>query len=138
MQREIVEIQRYIASHPEASTSIDRRIKISTDSHSRTSIDEATPIDRGKLVTKVTSDISDTINHEEELSDDTYATLVRHHFKLECLQDRLQKIENTTATMKYKWRRGDEAIRDFTGTWFNKSREEIETCLPASTCFPHY
>ena len=31
MQREIVEIQRYIASHPEASTSIDRHIKISTN-----------------------------------------------------------------------------------------------------------
>ncbi|KAF2561252.1 hypothetical protein F2Q70_00017250 [Brassica cretica] len=76
--------------------------------------------------------MSDTINHEEELSDDTYATLLRHQFKLECLGDRLQKIENTTLTMKEKWRRGDEAMRDFTSTWFNKSREEMETFFPAS------
>ncbi|KAF2609685.1 hypothetical protein F2Q70_00011768 [Brassica cretica] len=38
--------------------------------------------------------------------------------------DKLQKIENTTATMKDKWRRGDEAIRDFTAS--------IEKRLPAS------
>ncbi|KAF3588342.1 hypothetical protein F2Q69_00029393 [Brassica cretica] len=66
--REIVEIQRYSTSHPEASTSINRGIQIS--------INEATPTDRGQLVTK--------------------------------------KIENTTATMKDKWRRGGEAMRDFT------------------------
>ena len=65
----------------------------------------------------------DTINYGEEISDDTYATLVRHQFELECLGGRLQKIENTTATMKDKWRRGDEAMRDFTGTCFNKSKE---------------
>ena len=61
-----------------------------------------------------------------------------HQFKLECLGDRLQKIENVTATMNDKWRRGDKAMRDFIGTWFNKSREEMETCFPASTSFPHY
>ncbi|KAF3534151.1 hypothetical protein DY000_02039935 [Brassica cretica] len=33
MQREIAEIQKYIASRPEASTSIDRRINKSTDNH---------------------------------------------------------------------------------------------------------
>ncbi|CDY26325.1 BnaA03g60010D [Brassica napus] len=40
--------------------------------------------------------------------------------------------------MNEKWRRGDETMRDFTGTWFNKSIEEMETCFPTSTCFPHY
>ena len=118
-----MEIKRYITSRPEASTSIDRYIIISTDSYSRTSIDEAIPIDRGELVTKVTSDMFDTINHGEEISDDTYATIVRHQFKLQCLADRLKKIENITATLKDKWRRGDEPMRDITGTWFNKSRE---------------
>ncbi|KAF3554488.1 hypothetical protein F2Q69_00015749 [Brassica cretica] len=91
-----------------------RGIKISTDSHRRTSIDEAIPTEQGQLVTKVTSNMSDTINHDEEISDDTYTTLVRHQFELECLGDRLQKIENTTATMKDKWHRGYEAIKDFT------------------------
>ena len=115
-----MEIQRYITNRPETSTSIDKYIIISTDSYSRTSIDEAIPIDRGELVT---SDMSDKINHGEEISDDTYATIVRHQFKLQCLADRLKKIENITATLKDKWRRGDEPMRDITGTWFNKSRE---------------
>ncbi|KAF3573114.1 hypothetical protein F2Q69_00058964 [Brassica cretica] len=39
---------------------------------------------------------------------------MRHRFNLESLGDRFQKIENTTATMKKIWRRGDEAMRDFT------------------------
>ncbi|KAF3597055.1 hypothetical protein DY000_02020039 [Brassica cretica] len=60
--------------------------------------------------------MSDTHNHGEDISADTYATLMRHQFNLESLGDRLQKIENTTATMKDIWRRGDEAMRDFTGT----------------------
>ncbi|KAF3553673.1 hypothetical protein F2Q69_00013629 [Brassica cretica] len=62
----------------------------------------------------VKSDMSDTHNHGEEISADTYATLMRHQFNLESLGDRLQKIENTIASMKDKWRRGYEAMRDFT------------------------
>ncbi|KAF3535506.1 hypothetical protein F2Q69_00023237 [Brassica cretica] len=58
--------------------------------------------------------MSDTHNQGEAISADTYATLRRHQFNLESLGDRLQKMENTTATMKEKWRRGDEAMRDFT------------------------
>lgn len=76
LQREIMEIQRYIASLPDASTSIDRRIKISTDRYKRKSIDEVTTIDRGELVTKVTSeDQSDIINHGEDISNHTYSKL---------------------------------------------------------------
>ncbi|KAF2599395.1 hypothetical protein F2Q68_00011227 [Brassica cretica] len=66
------------------------------------------------LVPKVKSDTSDTHNHGEEISADTYATLMRHQFNLESLGDRLQELENTTATMKDKWHRGEEAMRDFT------------------------
>ena len=65
IQREIVEIQRYIARQPEASTSIDRHTNISIDSHRRTSVDEAT--NRGRLVPKVTSDMSNTHNHGEDI-----------------------------------------------------------------------
>ncbi|KAF3539976.1 hypothetical protein F2Q69_00023240 [Brassica cretica] len=60
--------------------------------------------------------MSDTHNQGEEISADTYATPRRHQFNLERLGDRLQKMENTTTTMKEKWRRGDEAMRDFTGS----------------------
>ena len=116
------------------SISIDRQ----THKNSRrlTSVDEAT--NRGRLVPKVKSDMSDTHNHGEEISADTYATLMRHQFNFESLKDRLQKIEKTTATMKDKWHRGDEAMRDFTGTWFNKRKEKMDTCFPASSSFQHY
>ncbi|KAF2563111.1 hypothetical protein F2Q70_00018147 [Brassica cretica] len=60
--------------------------------------------------------MSDTHYHGEEISADTYATLRRHQFNLESLEERLQRMENTTATMTEKWRRGDEAMRDFSGT----------------------
>ncbi|KAF3497981.1 hypothetical protein DY000_02053308 [Brassica cretica] len=138
MQREIVEIQRYIARRPEASPSIDRRLHISTNSRRHTSIDEATPTNRGRLVPKMTSDMSDTNNHGEEISDDAYTTLIRNQFQLESHGERLQKIENATATMKDIWHKGDEPMRDFTGSWFNKRREEMETCFPSSPSFPHY
>ena len=121
MKGDLVEIQSSIAHRPEASASIDRCNTISTDIRRQTSFDEATS--RGRLVPKVKSDMSDTHHHGEEISADTYATLRRHQFNLESLEDRLQRMENTTATMKEKWRRGDEAVRDFSGTWFNKRKE---------------
>ena len=86
----------------------------------------------------MTSNMSDTNNHGEEISDDAYATLIRNEFQLDSLGERLQKIENETATMKDKWHRGDEIMRDFTGTWFNKRKEEMKTCFSASPSFPHY
>ncbi|KAG5398139.1 hypothetical protein IGI04_019953 [Brassica rapa subsp. trilocularis] len=119
-----------------ASASIYRRNNKSTDSHRQTSVDEAT--NQGRLVPKVKSDMFDTHNHGEEISADTYATLMRHQFNLESLGDRLQKIENTIASMTDKWRREDEAMRDLAGTWFNKRREEMETCFPISSSFQHY
>ncbi|KAF3607584.1 hypothetical protein DY000_02049949 [Brassica cretica] len=100
IQGELVEIQSYIARRPEAPASIDRRNNISTDIRSQTSVDDAT--NRGQVVPKVTSDMSDTHYHGEEISADTYATLRRHPFNLESLGDRLQRMKNTTATMKEK------------------------------------
>ncbi|KAF2571897.1 hypothetical protein F2Q70_00003999 [Brassica cretica] len=86
----------------------------------------------------MTSDMSGTHYHVEEISAETYATLRRHHFNLESLEERLQRMENTTATMKEKWRRGDEAMRDFSGTWFNKREEEMDTCFPTIPSSQHY
>uniref|UniRef100_M4F5M5 Uncharacterized protein n=1 Tax=Brassica campestris TaxID=3711 RepID=M4F5M5_BRACM len=104
IQGELVEIQSNIARRQEASASIDRHNNKSTDIHRQTS---------------------------EEISADTYARLMRHQFNLESLGDRLQKTEDTTTIVKDKWRIGDEAMRDFTCTWFNKRKEEMETCFPA-------
>ncbi|KAF3567348.1 hypothetical protein DY000_02014341 [Brassica cretica] len=93
---ELVEIQSYIARRPKASLSIDRSNNISTDIHHRTSVDDAT--NRGRLVPKMSSHMSDTHYHGEEISAETYATLRRHQFNLESLVERLQRMKNTTAT----------------------------------------
>ncbi|KAF3536718.1 hypothetical protein F2Q69_00023540 [Brassica cretica] len=90
IQGELVEIQSYIARRLEASPSIDRRNNKSTDIHQQISVDKAS--NRGRLVQKITSVMSDTHNQGEEISADTYARLMRHHFNLESLGDRLQKI----------------------------------------------
>uniref|UniRef100_M4F9Z7 Uncharacterized protein n=1 Tax=Brassica campestris TaxID=3711 RepID=M4F9Z7_BRACM len=108
IQGELVEIQSYIACRPKASASIDRPNNKSTDTHRKTTVDDAT--NRGKLVRKTTSDMSNTHNHGEEIPADTNATVMRHQFNLESLGDRLQKIEDATTIMKDKWCRGDEAM----------------------------
>ncbi|KAF3550135.1 hypothetical protein DY000_02008254 [Brassica cretica] len=122
IQGELVEIQIYIARRPEASISINRRNNKSIDTNLSTSIDSDT--NRGRLVPKTTSDMSNTPYHGKEISADTYAALTIHQFNLESLGDRLQRIENTTAAMKYRWRRGDEAMRHFTGTCALTSKVE--------------
>ncbi|KAF3513375.1 hypothetical protein F2Q69_00005035 [Brassica cretica] len=113
IQRELVEIQSYIARRPEAPISIDRHNNKSIDTISSASIGSDT--NRGRLVPKTTSDMSNTPYHGKEISADTYAALTRHQFKLESLGERLPRIGNKTAAMKDKWRRGDEAMRDLTG-----------------------
>ncbi|KAF3560147.1 hypothetical protein F2Q69_00012615 [Brassica cretica] len=128
IQGELVEIQSYISHRPEAALSIDRCNNKQIDIHNQTSIDSDK--NRGRVVPKMISDMSNTPYRREEISADTYAALTRHQFNLESLGERLQRIENTTAAMKDKWRRGDEALRDFTGTWFNKRKEEMDTCFP--------
>ncbi|KAF3561280.1 hypothetical protein DY000_02014934 [Brassica cretica] len=122
IQGELVEIQSYIVRRSEAS--IDRRNNKSTDILRQTSVDDAT--NRGRLVLKVTSDMSDTHYQGKEISADSYATLRRHEFNLESLEDRLLKMENTTATMKEKWRRGDEAMRDFTDLLIGDSTKDTK------------
>ncbi|KAF2570057.1 hypothetical protein F2Q70_00003589 [Brassica cretica] len=114
IQGELVEIQSYIARRPEASILTDRHINKSIDTNHSASIDIDT--NRGRLVPKTTSDMSNTPYHGKEILADTYAPPTRNQFNLESLGERLQRIENTTAAMKGKWRRGDEAMRDFTGT----------------------
>lgn len=136
IQRELVEIQSYIAHRREASPSIDRHNNKSTDIHQQISVDKAS--NQGRLAQKITSNMSDTHNHEEDISADTYARLIRHQFNLESLGDRLQNIEDATTIMEDKWRRGDEAMRDFTSTRFNKRKEDMETCFPTSANFQHH
>ena len=34
--------------------------------------------------------------------------------------------------------RGEEAIKIFVGTWFEMSKEDVETCVPTSTHLPPY
>ncbi|KAF3527303.1 hypothetical protein DY000_02039484 [Brassica cretica] len=76
--------------------------------------------------------MSNTPYHGKEISADTYAALTRHQFNLESLGDKLQRIENTTAAMKDKWRRGDEAMRDFIGHK-KKQKEDPSRRLPSES-----
>ncbi|KAF2584869.1 hypothetical protein F2Q70_00036025 [Brassica cretica] len=62
IQGELVKIQSYIARRPEASISIDRRKNKSIDTNHSTSIDSDT--NRGRLVPKTTSDMSNTLTME--------------------------------------------------------------------------
>ena len=83
-QRELVEIQSYIVRRPEPSESIDKHNNKSTVIQRQTSVGDTT--NRGRLVQKVTSDMSDAHNHGEEISADTYTTLMRHQFNLRVLE----------------------------------------------------
>ncbi|KAF3568928.1 hypothetical protein DY000_02014644 [Brassica cretica] len=80
----------------------------------------------------MTSDMSDTHCHGEEISADTYATIRRDQFNLGSLGERLQMMENTTATMKEKWRRGDEAMRDFTDLLIADSTKDTKVDQPVN------
>ena len=99
IQGELVEIQSYIVRRPEAALSIDiynnKSIDIynnkSIDIHNQTSIDSDK--NRGRLVPRMTLDMSNTPYHREEISAYTYAVLTRHQSNLENLGERLQKIE---------------------------------------------
>ncbi|KAF2575035.1 hypothetical protein F2Q70_00002759 [Brassica cretica] len=93
---ELVEIHSYIARRPEASISIDRRIKKSIDTNHSASIDIDT--NRGKLVPKTTSDMSNPSYHGKEISADTYAALTRNQFNLESLGHKKKKEDISTDT----------------------------------------
>ncbi|KAF3555025.1 hypothetical protein F2Q69_00014018 [Brassica cretica] len=69
IQGELVEIHSYIACRLEASISIYRRNNKSIDTYNSTSIDSET--NRGRLVPKTTSDMSNTPYHGKEISADT-------------------------------------------------------------------
>uniref|UniRef100_M4F5M8 Uncharacterized protein n=1 Tax=Brassica campestris TaxID=3711 RepID=M4F5M8_BRACM len=118
IQGELVEIQSYIARPPEAPASIDRRYNISTNIHRQTSVDDAT--NRGRQVPKaVRKDIFTKITFRKNGYADFYGlsdidSVVTDFDPNKSLGDRLQKMENITATLKEKWRRGNEAMRDFT------------------------
>ncbi|KAF3531571.1 hypothetical protein DY000_02040347 [Brassica cretica] len=76
--------------------------------------------------------MSNTPYHGKEISADTYAAITRHEFNLESLGDKLQRIENTTAAMKDKWRRGDEAMRDFTDLQIADSTKDTKVDQPVN------
>ncbi|KAF2573130.1 hypothetical protein F2Q70_00003652 [Brassica cretica] len=76
--------------------------------------------------------MSDTHKHGEEISDNAYVTLIRNQFQLESLDDKLQKIENATASMMDKWRRRDEAMRDFTDLLVADSTKDTKVDQPVN------
>ena len=54
------------------------------------------------------------------------------------LQKRMHVHEVDKEIMKNKWTGGDVAIRNFVGTWFQISKEDVDTCFSASSQSPPY
>ncbi|KAL0713437.1 hypothetical protein Bca4012_020415 [Brassica carinata] len=54
------------------------------------------------------------------------------------LEERMHVVSGTMAVLKIHWTREEEAIKSFIGTWFQKDKEAINTCLPASSLSPPY
>ena len=54
------------------------------------------------------------------------------------LQCRMNASEVARERLKNQWTRGDEAIRSFIGTWFQMSKDEVDTYIQPSGHFDHY
>ena len=54
------------------------------------------------------------------------------------LQHRMNASEVARERLKNQWTRRYEAIRSFIGTWFQMSKDEVDTCIQPSGQFDHY
>ncbi|KAF2571204.1 hypothetical protein F2Q70_00003966 [Brassica cretica] len=112
--QEMDTIQRQLNFKAEQSPSIDRRTLLSIDS------------DRTSLCGK------------QDISESTYVRLRMHQCSINNLQNRMHVKEVDKEILKNQWTRGDEAIRSFIGTWFQISKEDVDTCFPTSSHPPPY
>ncbi|KAF3567347.1 hypothetical protein DY000_02015880 [Brassica cretica] len=112
--QEMDTIQRQLNFKAEQSPSIDRRTLLSIDS------------DRTSLCGK------------QDISESTYVRLRMHQCSINNLQNRMHVKEVDKEIPKNQWTRGDEAIRSFIGTWFQISKEDVDTCFPTSSHPPPY
>uniref|UniRef100_M4FGS9 Uncharacterized protein n=1 Tax=Brassica campestris TaxID=3711 RepID=M4FGS9_BRACM len=80
----------------------------------------------------------DVYQELKDMSETTYVRLGMQQRSIENLQHRMHASEVVRERLKNQWTRGDEAIRSFIGTWFQMSRDEVDTCIQPSGHFDHY
>ncbi|KAF2561256.1 hypothetical protein F2Q70_00017254 [Brassica cretica] len=144
LKEEMDVIQRQNAVRSEAS--IEDYTRPSIDDYTRPSIDNRHASFRGRLLTvKFLKDKLDEINFSQDLMrkdfsqrlEDVEETIhARPRMQTGCignLQNRIHVNEVDKEILKNQWTRGDEAIRSFIGTWFQMSKEDVDTCFPTSS-----
>ncbi|KAF3559793.1 hypothetical protein F2Q69_00013367 [Brassica cretica] len=121
------------------------------DGYTRPSIDNSRTSLRGRLViVKLLEDKLDeiTFSHDlmredfsqrlENVVETTHTILRIQQGCIGHLQKRMHVHEVDMEIMKKQWTRGDVAIRNFVGTWFQISKEDVDTCFSASSQSPPY
>ena len=74
----------------------------------------------------------------EDLYETTTARLGMHQHSNNNLQNGLHVSEVDKEILKNQWIIGDEAIRIFIGTWFQMSKDDVDTYFPTSIHPPPY
>lgn len=83
--------------------------------------------------------MKEDINQElMDISEYTYVRLRMHQRSIGSLEKSMQVMANAKEIMKDKWTRADEAIRTFIGTWFQMSKEDVDTFYPKSSYLQPY
>ena len=83
--------------------------------------------------------LKEDIYHElKDISETTYARIGMQQRNIRNLQHRMHASEVARERLKNQWSRGDESIRSFIGTWFQMSKDEVDTCIQPSGHFDHY
>ncbi|KAF2541920.1 hypothetical protein F2Q68_00031242 [Brassica cretica] len=80
----------------------------------------------------------DVYQELKDISETTHARLGMQQRNIGNLQHRMHATEVTRERLKNQWTRGDEAIRSFTGAWYQMSRDEVDTYIQPSGHFDHY
>ena len=85
---------------------------------------------------KLLEDKLDEIIFSKRLEDIEEKIHARLRMQLGCIgniQKRMHFSEVDKEILKNQCTRGDEGIRSFVGTWFQMSKEDVDTCFPASS-----
>ena len=67
----------------------------------------------------------------EDISETTAARLRMLQRSIANLQRRMHSMEVAREVTKNEKAKSDEAMRSFIGTWFQMSREDVDTCFPS-------
>ncbi|KAF3547374.1 hypothetical protein DY000_02007307 [Brassica cretica] len=125
---------------------IEDMVHASIDSLTRLLIDGGYKYLKKRLVTvKLLEDKLDEINFSQDLMREdfsqrlvdldktTTARFGMHQRSFNNLQNRMHVSAVDKEILRNQWTRGDVAIRSFIGTWFQMSKEDVDTCFPTSS-----